>query len=353
MANTWNINGTNNTFGIDSAAWNSIRTAEKLAVGRQYAAEHGWSPISPLETPMYYGYIDGGYYDDYGNLLEVSGGGGQMGVGTGGMNSVGAPNSGGGAGSVGSGYGYAQPGAGLSPINSGGFGGAGQGIYDDASMYRGGDFWGGGSDPYAGTQYAGGGGGGGFDPMRGGYVTADAPARGSAEWYGAGYDMIPDNDYSSARDFTGGAGYGGYSGGGGGSPSYDAGPPTGAATTTLIFRAKHPATAAEGVEPAPPMAITVRPATSGECPPLTGTVPVWTWLTAPTVRAATSAGARTTAAVAAGRQHLRRTTPGPPTGAATTTLIFRAKPRRSPRRNPRPTPGPLGGAETATRTSGG
>jgi len=219
------MNGTNNTFGIDSAAWNSIRTAEKLAVGRQYAAEHGWEPISPLNTPMYYGYIDGGYYDDYGNLLEVSGGGSAMGVGTGGMNSVGAPNSGGGAGSVGSGYGYAQPGAGLSPINSGGFGGAGQGIYDDASMYRGGDFWGGGSDPYAGTQYAGGGGGGGFDPMRGGYVTADAPARGSAEWYGAGYDMIPDGDYSSARDFTGGAGYGGYGGGGGGgSPAYDAGP---------------------------------------------------------------------------------------------------------------------------------
>ena len=47
-------------------------------------------------------------------------------------------------------------GAGLAPLSDP-YAGQGQGIYNDASMYRGGDFWGGGSDPFAGTQYAGGG----------------------------------------------------------------------------------------------------------------------------------------------------------------------------------------------------
>jgi hypothetical protein len=44
------------------------------------------------------------------------------------------------------------------------------------------------------------------------------------QWYGAGYDMIPGapsyGDYSSGRDFTGGASYGGY-GGGQAAPPFD------------------------------------------------------------------------------------------------------------------------------------
>src|SRR6187399_2137795 len=200
-----------NMYGVDQRSWLQMTEGDR-AQWNQYAAGAGL-PVSPMVDPTTLpDYRPDMMYDNYGTIAYAYGGGGSSGVSSSGMGTVGAPNSGGGSGMVGSGYGYAQPGPGLSPLAPGT--GQGQGIYNDASAYLGGDFWGGGSDPYAGTQFAGGGNGGGFDPMRGGYVTADAPARGSAEWYGAGYDMIPDGDYSSARDFTGGAGYGGYGGGG-------------------------------------------------------------------------------------------------------------------------------------------
>jgi len=86
-------------------------------------------------------------YDNYGTIAYAYGGGSPGGVSSAGMGSVGAPNMGGGAGFVGSSYGYTPAGPPVASI--GGFGQRGQGINADASMYRGGDFAGAGMGDFA------------------------------------------------------------------------------------------------------------------------------------------------------------------------------------------------------------
>jgi len=63
--------------------------------------------IDPRTLPNY---VPGGFYDDNGNLVAFYGPYGGSGGSSEGMGTVGPPNSGGGAGMVGSGYGYDQPG---------------------------------------------------------------------------------------------------------------------------------------------------------------------------------------------------------------------------------------------------
>jgi hypothetical protein len=94
-------------------------------------------------------YVEGGFYDDYGNLVGFYGpyGGPTTGGPGVGYSAVGPPNSGGGAGMVGSGYGYTPAGPPVASI--GGFGDRGRGINADASMYRGGDFAGAGMGDFA------------------------------------------------------------------------------------------------------------------------------------------------------------------------------------------------------------
>jgi len=144
-----------NMYGATQAQWLQMTEGDR-AQWNQIMAASGAQPspmVNPTTLPDYRPDM---MYDNYGTIAYAYGpGGGSSGVSSSGMGTVGPPNSGGGAGAVGSGYGYAQPGPGLSPLAPGT--GQGQGIYDDAAMYRGGDFQGGGSDPYAGTQYAGGG----------------------------------------------------------------------------------------------------------------------------------------------------------------------------------------------------
>jgi len=105
-----------NMYGVDQRSWLQMTEGDR-GQWNQYAAGAGL-PVSPMVDPTTLpDYRPDMMYDNYGTIAYAYGpGGGSSGPSTSGMGTVGPPNSGGGAGMVGSGYGYAQPGPGLSPL---------------------------------------------------------------------------------------------------------------------------------------------------------------------------------------------------------------------------------------------
>jgi len=147
-------NSTGNMFGVDNAAWLQMSDNDRLTWNRlqSQAGATPRAPVNPLTLPNY---SSGAQYDDYGTVTGVYGPyGGNAAYGGGpnvGYGAVGPPNSGGGAGYVGSGYGYTPAGPPVASVGT--IANRGRGIYADAAMYRGGDFAGAGS----GDGFGGGG----------------------------------------------------------------------------------------------------------------------------------------------------------------------------------------------------